>query len=197
MLMKEAGTLRMDNVQISDVAMGVEAIKGNLTIKNGTIGFNDGANNYGVKVGKLVESATLTNVTISGGGNGKGVYGEGAKAVTLTKVDISNVSEGVWVKGGGTLTIKEGSITFKSGKDNYGIGVGKSVTSATLDRVTIAGGGDGKGVIMEGTKMEMSGGSISNIELGVYVGGAVTNASLTDVNISQVEKGVLIKKGNL
>ncbi|WP_158245023.1 right-handed parallel beta-helix repeat-containing protein, partial [Bartonella bovis] len=42
-LMNGAGTLVMTGVQISNVAMGVEATNGTLTIKNGTIGFNDGA----------------------------------------------------------------------------------------------------------------------------------------------------------
>ncbi|WP_158245053.1 hypothetical protein, partial [Bartonella bovis] len=50
-LMKE-GTVTMTGVQISGVKMGVEATNGTLTIKNGTIGFNDGANNYGVRVGR-------------------------------------------------------------------------------------------------------------------------------------------------
>ncbi|WP_158244993.1 hypothetical protein, partial [Bartonella bovis] len=119
-LMKE-GTVTMTGVQISGVKMGVEAIKGTLEIKDGTtITFESGEKNYGVKVGKLVESARLTDVRIEGtGGNGVGVYGEGARAVTLDGVNISNVSEGVLMKGGGTLTIKEGSIGFKGGADNY------------------------------------------------------------------------------
>uniref|UniRef100_UPI001304E45B hypothetical protein n=1 Tax=Bartonella bovis TaxID=155194 RepID=UPI001304E45B len=54
-LMNGAGTLRMNNVQISDVAMGVEATAGTLTINgNSTITFNNGSGNYGVKVGELV-----------------------------------------------------------------------------------------------------------------------------------------------
>ncbi|WP_102830770.1 NosD domain-containing protein [Bartonella bovis] len=119
-LMNGAGKLVMNNVQISGVKMGVEATKGNLTISgNSVITFKNGDRNYGVKVGREVTMASLTNVAIRGGGNGKGVYATGAKAVTLTKVDISNVSEGVLMKGGGTLTIKEGSIGFKGGADNY------------------------------------------------------------------------------
>ncbi|WP_204379485.1 hypothetical protein, partial [Bartonella bovis] len=63
--------------------------------------------------------------------------------------------------------------------------------SASLDRVTITGGGTGKGVVMEGKKMEMSGGEISKVELGVYATG--TGMTMTGVNISNVDKGVLIK----
>ncbi|WP_158245035.1 hypothetical protein, partial [Bartonella bovis] len=94
-LMNGAGTLVMTGVQISDVAMGVEATAGNLTIKNGTIGFKNGSGNYGVKVGREVTSATLTGAMIRGtSGNGvgsKGVIMESTGTLTMTKVDISNV----------------------------------------------------------------------------------------------------------
>uniref|UniRef100_UPI001304BCEA right-handed parallel beta-helix repeat-containing protein n=1 Tax=Bartonella bovis TaxID=155194 RepID=UPI001304BCEA len=197
-LMTGAGTMMISGVTISNVAMGVEATAGTLTISGGAnITFTSGEKNYGVKV-KNGASAIITGAEITGGGQGMGVYGEGAKAVTLERVQISNVSEGVLMKGGGTLTIKEGTtITFTSGEKNYGIGMGSAVTKANITGTRITGGGQGKGVVMQGREMEMSGGEIKNVELGVYVGGAVTNASLTDVNISQVEKGVLIKKGNL
>ncbi|WP_158245014.1 hypothetical protein, partial [Bartonella bovis] len=132
------------------VKMGVEAIKGNLTINgHSTITFESGEKNYGVKV-KNGATANLTSVKIKGTGSGQGtgVYVEGAKAVTLERVQISNVSEGVLMKGTGMLTMNKGEITFKSGKDNYGIGVGKSVTKATLTSVTVAGtDGQGKGVV--------------------------------------------------
>ncbi|WP_158245039.1 hypothetical protein, partial [Bartonella bovis] len=90
------GTVTLTGVQISDVAMGVEAIKGNLTISGESrITFKGGAGNYGVKVGKLVTSATLTGTTIRGtSGNGvgsKGVIMESTGTLTMTKVDISNV----------------------------------------------------------------------------------------------------------
>ncbi|WP_158245073.1 hypothetical protein, partial [Bartonella bovis] len=50
-LMKE-GTVTMTGVRISNVAMGVEATAGRLEIKGESrIMFNNGAGNYGVKVG--------------------------------------------------------------------------------------------------------------------------------------------------
>ncbi|WP_158245042.1 hypothetical protein, partial [Bartonella bovis] len=68
--------MTMTDVTISNVAMGVEAVAGTLTIKGGTtITFTGGAGNYGVKVGKSVESATLDGVTIMGDGSGMGSKG--------------------------------------------------------------------------------------------------------------------------
>ncbi|WP_204379486.1 hypothetical protein, partial [Bartonella bovis] len=165
-LMKGGGTLTMTGVQISGVKMGVEATAGNLTINgHSTIMFNNGRDNYGVKVGSGVTLATLTDVTIAGSGQGMGVYGEGAKAVTLTNVGISGVDKGVLMKGGGTLTMTKVNIsgvkmgveamggnltisgnsviTFKNGNGNYGVRVGSGVTNATLTNVRIAGGGQG------------------------------------------------------
>uniref|UniRef100_UPI001304BB92 hypothetical protein n=1 Tax=Bartonella bovis TaxID=155194 RepID=UPI001304BB92 len=70
MLMNGAGTLVMNNVQISDVAMGVEATNGTLTISgHSTITFKNEAGNYGVKVGREVTMASLTDVTITGTGS--------------------------------------------------------------------------------------------------------------------------------
>ncbi|WP_204379506.1 hypothetical protein, partial [Bartonella bovis] len=54
-LMNGAGTLTISGGSISNVAMGVEATAGTLTINgNSTITFNNGSGNYGVKVGELV-----------------------------------------------------------------------------------------------------------------------------------------------
>ncbi|ENN90802.1 hypothetical protein BBbe_10280 [Bartonella bovis 91-4] len=95
-IMESSGTLTMTDVRISGVQTGVYATGGNLTISggsisevqtgitmmgSGTLTVNNGAEitfkgsgmeNYGVKVGNEVESATLTSVTIEGGGSGKG-----------------------------------------------------------------------------------------------------------------------------
>uniref|UniRef100_UPI001304CC0B right-handed parallel beta-helix repeat-containing protein n=1 Tax=Bartonella bovis TaxID=155194 RepID=UPI001304CC0B len=191
-LMKQ-GTVTMTGVQISKVKMGVEAIKGTLTINgHSRITFESGADNYGVKV-KNGASAIITGVEITGGGQGMGVYGEGAKAVTLERVTISEVSEGVWVKGGGKLVIKDGSIGFKDGRDNYGVMVGRMGT-ANLTGTRIRGEGTGKGVVMGGKMLEMSGGEIKNVELGVLMMGAgAVTLTLTKVDISGVQKGVLME----
>ncbi|WP_208431909.1 hypothetical protein, partial [Bartonella bovis] len=215
----------MNNVQISDVAMGVEAIKGNLTIKDGTrITFTGGDRNYGVKVGELVTNARLTDLTIKGGGKGKGVIKEGGTGtLNMTGVNISNVEKAVLMNGTGKLTmtgvnisnVKMGveavagnltisgnsTITFNNGSGNYGVRVGDRVTSATLTSVKIEGkGGNGegsKGVWMESTgTMMISGGSISKVEKGVYATGA-GRLVMTGVQISKVKMGVEATNGML
>ncbi|WP_158245008.1 hypothetical protein, partial [Bartonella bovis] len=75
----------------------------------------------------------------------------------------------VLIKGTGMLTMNKGEITFKSGKDNYGIGVWGEVT-ANITGTRISGGGaTGTGVIMGGTEMTMTGVQISKVKMGVYV----------------------------
>ncbi|WP_158244997.1 hypothetical protein, partial [Bartonella bovis] len=167
-LMNGAGevTLNMDNVQISDVAMGVEAMGGTLTINgNSTIVFKNEAGNYGVRVGELVTSATLTDVRIEGGGSGQGTgVIMGGKMLKMTNVDVLNVGVGVEAKKGGTLTIKDGSIGFKK---DYGIGVWGKAT-ATITGTTIRGEGSGKGVYATGVgklTLTMTGVNISNVAM--------------------------------
>ncbi|WP_204379493.1 hypothetical protein, partial [Bartonella bovis] len=166
---------------------------------NGTIGFNDGANNYGVRVGREVTSATLTNVTITGGGNGKGVWMEG-KTLTMDGVNISGVKVGVEATAG-TLVISGGSIGFNDGADNYGVKVGREVISATLTNVTITGGGNGKGVIVDRTKMIMEEVRISNVAMGVEVTGGnltVNGGEMTGVQtgITMLGSGTLVVNNN-
>uniref|UniRef100_UPI0013047F78 hypothetical protein n=1 Tax=Bartonella bovis TaxID=155194 RepID=UPI0013047F78 len=110
-----------------------------------TIMFNNGRDNYGVKVGREV-TANLTDVKIMGtGGKGKGV----------------------WMKQG-TLTMTRGSIEFKG---DYGVKIESGVTNARLTDVAIRGegaGGNGKGVIMESSKtLTMTGVNISGVKMGV------------------------------
>ncbi|WP_204379494.1 hypothetical protein, partial [Bartonella bovis] len=65
-------------------------------------------------------------------------------------------------------------------------------TKATLTSVTVAGtDGQGKGVVMQGREMEISGGEIKNVELGVLMMGAGTLV-MTGVQISDVAMGVLM-----
>uniref|UniRef100_UPI001304EC4D hypothetical protein n=1 Tax=Bartonella bovis TaxID=155194 RepID=UPI001304EC4D len=128
-----------------------------------TIMFNNGRDNYGVKVGREV-TANLTDVKIMGtGGQGKGVWMEssqtlnmtdvriskvekamlmnGAGTLVMTKVNISGVKMGVEAMGG-NLTISGNSvITFKNEAGNYGVKVGREVTMASLTDVTITGTG--------------------------------------------------------
>ncbi|WP_146023876.1 hypothetical protein, partial [Bartonella bovis] len=85
--------------------------------------------------------ADLTKVTIKGGGaTGTGLYVMGT--ATMNGGTISNVSEGVYATGMGKLTINGGAkITFTR---DYGVKVQNGVM-ASLDRVTITGGGSGQG----------------------------------------------------
>ncbi|WP_158245062.1 hypothetical protein, partial [Bartonella bovis] len=64
----------------------------------------DGANNYGVRVGESVTMATLTNVTITGGGNGKGVWMESSGTLKMERGEIKNVEKAVLMKQG-TVTL--------------------------------------------------------------------------------------------
>ncbi|ENN92720.1 hypothetical protein [Bartonella bovis] len=173
------GTVMMDRVWISNVAMGVEAMgTGTLKMMGGTkITFAGGDSGYGVKVGGMA-SATLTDVMIEGTdgtGKGTGVY-VGSGTVVMDGVWIEGVGKGVEVSGKGMLVVKDGTkITFKGGEGSYGVKVG-GTASATLMRTEIKGSGKGTGT-------------------GVYIsGGAVM---LSGVNISNVEKGVEVKSGTL
>ncbi|WP_158244984.1 right-handed parallel beta-helix repeat-containing protein, partial [Bartonella bovis] len=216
-LMKEAGTLRMDNVQISDVAMGVEA---NLTISGESrITFTGGKGNYGVKVGKLVESATLTSVTIRGtSGQGKGVlmngtgtlnmtgvnisrvkmgvYAMGAKAVRISGVQISDVQTGITMSGSGKLVVRDRTrIEFTSGGTrNYGIEVGNGVT-ANITGAEITGGGQGTGVYATGAKaVRMEEVRISNVAMGVEVKGGILAMKGGSIGFMG-EYGISLNKG--
>ncbi|ENN92908.1 hypothetical protein BBbe_01790 [Bartonella bovis 91-4] len=210
------GTMTMNMVNISEVQTGIQVTSGNLTVSggemtgvqtgitmsgSGTLMVNNNAKitfkgDHGVKVGESVKSASLMGVTIMGTSGGKGVLMNG-REMTISGGSISNVAMGVEATAG-NLTIKgHSTITFTSGAGNYGVRVG-SGASADLTDVTIKGGGaTGKGVWMEGKMLKMTNGEISNVDKGVYVGGAVTNASLTNVNISGVKVGVEATNGTL
>ncbi|ENN90768.1 hypothetical protein BBbe_10430 [Bartonella bovis 91-4] len=173
----EGKTLKMEKVTISNVAMGVEATNGTLTMTRGSIEFKNGRDNYGIGVGKSVTLANITGTRITGSGSGKGtgVIMDGTGTLVMSGVNISNVSEGVWGSRG-TLKIKDGSITVtNSGFKGYGVGVyvGKEAT-ATLKGTRITGAGMGsKGVVMKGKTLGMSGVNISNVSEGVEVTGGI------------------------
>ncbi|WP_204379491.1 hypothetical protein, partial [Bartonella bovis] len=167
--------MTMTGVQISGVKMGVEAMGGTLVINGESrITFNNGAGNYGVKVGSAVESANLTNVRIEGtGGNGvgsKGVIVDRTKMI-MEEVRISNVAMGVEVMGAGKLLIKGGEIGFKG---DYGVSL-KEGGAAFLGEVTIKGNGTGQ----EGIKLN---------------GGMV---DLFRTNIREVQKGMSVTNGGV
>ncbi|WP_204379505.1 hypothetical protein, partial [Bartonella bovis] len=70
-----------------------------ITVKNGGTGLSVGG----------TATANLTNMTIAGGGQGKGVIMESTGTMTMTNVNISKVKVGVWVTSG-NLTVNMGEI---------------------------------------------------------------------------------------
>ncbi|ENN91338.1 hypothetical protein m07a_02100 [Bartonella schoenbuchensis m07a] len=168
-------TMRLDGVEVSQVAMGVYVKGGkSLTMKRGSVDFT-GSYGVGVYVGNTA-MAELTEMKIVGSGKGStGVYAGGGK-VLLEKVTFEAVEIGVTMLGKGTLRMeKETRISLASG-GGIGVMVGGDVT-AQLSKVTIEGGRKGKGT-------------------GVYgMGGTNLTISLDDVKISKVEMGVKMLEG--
>ncbi|WP_146023835.1 right-handed parallel beta-helix repeat-containing protein, partial [Bartonella bovis] len=193
----KAVTLKMTDVDISNVEVGVYASNGTVDINKGTIEFKGGGDEvgYGVMVGSSVKMATIMGTTITGDGKGTGVLMDGTNMVpltmTLNEVNISNVGEGVWVKG--TLVMKGGSIKFtNNGVKGYGMGVyvGTEAT-ANITGTEIRGMGTGTmyGVVMNGKTLGMSEVTISNVSEGVWVkqGGTLT---ISGGSMTGVQKGI-------
>ncbi|ENN91103.1 hypothetical protein BBbe_10230 [Bartonella bovis 91-4] len=155
----------MEEVRISNVAMGVEVTKGILAMKGGSIGF---MGEYGVSLTK--STAALMGITIKGNNQGK----EGVKLnggmVDLYKTNIREVQKGMSVENG-VVRMFEGEIGFMG---NYGIGLSKS--TAALKNVRITGPSNkGTGVIMQngvGAVM-MKEVNISKVGTGVEVMGGI------------------------
>ncbi|AQX20149.1 right-handed parallel beta-helix repeat-containing protein [Bartonella sp. WD16.2] len=230
-------------IEVESGTLEVLGVSGNSTI-------NFTGDGYGVKVGASVKSVRLTDVRITGGdqGSGTGVWANSSEKMTLMldKVGISGVVMGVYA-GSGKLVIREGTISFKAG---YGVRVGDKVKSARLMGTQITGDGSGYGVWASSsekmmmtledvrisgveTGIDMSGSGVLKVsgesgnsmisftgDYGVKVGGSVTSATLTNVqikgggegygvwamgkmmtmdkvNISNVQMGVEVKAGNL
>ncbi|AQX19256.1 beta strand repeat-containing protein [Bartonella sp. WD16.2] len=218
-----AGTARkvtLNMVEISKVKMGVDAVAGELVVNMGSITVTNGGT--GVKVGGSVKSAELTGTQIKGGGKGTGVWMEGGK-VTMTGGSITNVLTGIDMAGSGTLTVEDNTTISFTG-DGTGVKVGATVQSATLTGVTIRGDdGKGTGVEVKAGDLTVTGGEITNVQMGidmsgsgtlkvedgtriefkgthgVKVGTAVTSTTLTGVTIRGEGKGtgVWMEGGNL
>ncbi|MEL6089202.1 beta strand repeat-containing protein [Bartonella schoenbuchensis] len=149
-----SGNVKLERVTISEVKAGI-AMMGSGELKvggNSTIQFT-GKDGYGVYVGSSVQNTSLIGVTITG--SGTGIYAEGG-SLTVKEGTITGVKMGVWVKGG-------------SGK-------------VTLERVTISGvkaginmTGTGTLTVEKGTRIEFTG------DYGVYVGNSVASTTLTNV----------------
>ncbi|MEL6093430.1 beta strand repeat-containing protein [Bartonella schoenbuchensis] len=188
-----SGDLMVSGGSITEVKAGIFAVGGgSLTVKDSTrIEFTG---NYGVMVEGGATAELKGTKIVGSGNNGMGVWAKG-RTVMMEKVDISNVGMGVYAEGGvlmvsggsitgveegikmmgyGVLMVKEGTRIEFTGNYGYGIYVGDKVR-ATLTNVEITGSKSGTGVIWESTG----------------------NATLTSVNVSQVEMGVYATGGNL
>ncbi|MGL2349644.1 right-handed parallel beta-helix repeat-containing protein [Helicobacter pylori] len=118
--------------------------------------------------------------------------------MTLGDVGISKVEEGVYAMGG-TLTMNKGTTISFMGAHGYGVYVGKYVTRASLNDVTIKGDGSGMGVEVwggEGT-VRLEEVKISEVKMGVVMMGG-KSLTLNKVEISKVTTGVaMMGTGNL
>ncbi|WP_343358102.1 right-handed parallel beta-helix repeat-containing protein [Bartonella schoenbuchensis] len=187
------GTLMMDGVNISKVETGIYMEAGeSLMVKGGSIGFA-GEHGYGVKVGKSVTEATLTNVTITGSGKGDGIYAMGGN-LTVSGVTIKEVERGIAMTGGGVLMVEGGTIGFMR---DYGVYVGDT-GRATLTDVEITGRGgsgveDGTGVWVKGGEVMMKQVDISKVATGVVMSdGAMW---LKETHFTNVKSGMSISEG--
>ncbi|AQX31123.1 right-handed parallel beta-helix repeat-containing protein [Bartonella schoenbuchensis] len=179
------GDVTLNMVNILKVQTGVRVMGGTFKMTEGSVTDFAGT---GVMVGEEVESATLMDVTITGGGKGTGVYMEGKK-VTLNMVNISQVETGVYAKKG-TFKMTGGSVTDFTGT---GVMVGDGVKSASLMGVEITGkdSGDSYGVYARGGKVTLNMVTISKVGVGVRVekgvlkmeGGSVTEFTGTGVMV--------------
>ncbi|WP_158245034.1 hypothetical protein, partial [Bartonella bovis] len=96
----------------------------------------------------------------------------------------------VLIKGTGMLTMNKGEITFKSGKDNYGIGVwgegGETTTNITGATIRGTDGQGAMGVWMNGAgTLNMTSVHISGVKMGVYAMEAKT-MTISGGSISEV-----------
>ncbi|AQX19257.1 beta strand repeat-containing protein [Bartonella sp. WD16.2] len=166
----KAGDLTVKGGSITNVLTGIDmAGKGTLTVEDGTRIEFKGTHGVGVW-GDVTVSLTGTKIMGEGNGSDGSSTGIGVimagKTMTMDKVDISGVAMGVYA-GSGKLVIREGT-TINFAK-TYGVKVGASVTSTELTRVTIVGEGKGTGVYAGGKTMMITGGSITNVQMGVRV----------------------------
>uniref|UniRef100_UPI001ABA1853 hypothetical protein n=1 Tax=Bartonella bovis TaxID=155194 RepID=UPI001ABA1853 len=222
------GEMTLNMVNISKVKVGVDVKGGNLTISGGEMtevqtGITMSGSGkltvrdrtriefmgeHGVKVESGVTDASLTNVTIRGEGTGKGVIKDGTGDLRMNNVGISGVQTGIQVSNG-NLTVSGGTMTgVQTGIDMSGSGTlmvnsgarieftgehGVKVqngATANLTNMTIAGmsGGTGKGVIMDGKTLEMTNVGISNVEKGVYATGG--NLTISGGSMTGVQTGI-------
>ncbi|OPB29079.1 copper-binding protein (NosD) [Bartonella sp. WD12.1] len=195
------GEVTLEDVEISKVATGVDISGGkSLTMKDGMIKEFTTA---GVSVGISVTRAELTGTRITGKGSGTGVKVEdrATASLTLTDVKISKVATGVEMLAGKNLTISGGTIKgVMTGIDMSGSGALMISGSSTIEFTS----DNGYGVYVGGevTKADLTNVTVTgkdNKGVGVYaMGGRTMVMTLTDVKISEVTTGLyMMGKGEL
>ncbi|MEL6093923.1 beta strand repeat-containing protein [Bartonella schoenbuchensis] len=204
----------LTGVKITGVDKGIMMEAGeSLTVSgNSTIQFTG---TYGVYVGHEVKNTELTGVTISGDGKGYGVLMTGTGNATLTRVNVSKVERGIAMSGNGTLIgvnisqvkkgvyLGSGTLTINGGtiefKEDYGVAIERGAT-ANLTNVTIrgkGGSGNGYGVLMTGStgNATLTRVNVSQVEMGIFAVGGVLMVSGGE--IKEVEKGITMMGGTL
>ncbi|WP_158245003.1 hypothetical protein, partial [Bartonella bovis] len=184
----------MEEVRISNVAMGVEVTGGILAMKGGEIGFTG---DYGISL-KEGGAAFLGKVTIKGNGTGQEGIKLNGGMIDLYKTNIREVHKG--------MTITEGIVRMFGGeigfKGEHGISLTKS--TAALIGVTIEGNGIGQeGIKLSEGMVDLFGTNIREVQRGkfkgdyaVYLGKGI--AALKDVRItgpSNKGTGVYVQSG--
>ncbi|MEL6089663.1 right-handed parallel beta-helix repeat-containing protein [Bartonella schoenbuchensis] len=162
-----SGNVTLERVTISEVKAGIYVkASESVTVEKGTTINFMGEDGYGVYVGSSVQNTSLIGVTITGNksGGGTGIYAEGG-SLTVKEGTITGVKMGVWVKGG------SGNVTVK------GVTIREAVRGIAME-------GSGELKVENGTRIEFTG------DYGVYVGSSVTSATLTNVTITGQNKGV-------
>ncbi|MEL6093924.1 beta strand repeat-containing protein [Bartonella schoenbuchensis] len=198
-LMEEKVTnASLTGVTITGVKMGISMKgSGTLTVEGVGISFTG---TYGVYAGEKVQNTNLTGVTITGNGSGVGIFAMGGSLTVKDNTKITGVKAGIYATGSGELKVEEGTrIEFKA--DGYGVYAGGGVTKATLTGVTIVGNksggnGNGYGVLMGSTgNATLTRVNVSQVEMGIFAVGGVLMVSGGE--IKEVEKGITMMGGTL
>ncbi|MEL6089203.1 right-handed parallel beta-helix repeat-containing protein [Bartonella schoenbuchensis] len=192
----EGGSLTVSGGSITGVKAGIFAVGGgSLTVKEGTTINFMGSDGYGVYVGKRV-MANLTDVTITGSGDGKGIEVAKGGAVWLKETHLRDVAKG--------MTIEEAVVVMEKGSVEFTKDYGISLTGGYVDlrkvRMTYTSDGpnanfikiEGGKVAAEGITMTGNGGKGQGVK--VAKGGVVW---LKDTHFTNVKSGMTISEGSV
>ncbi|WP_146023864.1 NosD domain-containing protein, partial [Bartonella bovis] len=150
------GTMKMTEVEISEVQTGIQVTSGNLTVNGGSM------------------TGVQTGITMMGNG-----------MLTVNGGTMTDVQTGITMMGNGMLTVNNGArITVKNG--GTGLSVGGTATANLTNMTIAGGGATGTGVVMEGTgEMKMTDVRISKVEKAVLMKqGTVTMTGVQISNVA-------------